>query len=112
MKDYEELFQKINQWAHERGVDHANPRVEFMKMVEEMGELSGAYNKENHAKLVDSIGDLQVALLIFCKLIGVNHYQAVETAYHEIENRIGKTTADGVFIKKSDIKSSDEKGKQ
>ena len=71
--NYEELFQKIDKWAHERGIDHADPRVEFMKMAEELGELSSAYNKENQAKLIDSIGDLQIALLIFCKLVGVDH---------------------------------------
>lgn len=63
--EYEDLFKKITAWAHDRGIDQADPRVEFMKMAEELGELSAAYNKEHHAKMVDSIGDLQVALLIF-----------------------------------------------
>ena len=32
--DYEELIPKINAWAHARGIDQADPRVEFMKMAE------------------------------------------------------------------------------
>ena len=53
-----------------------------MKMAEELGELSSAYNKkENQAELIDSIGDLQIALLIFCKLVGVDHQQALTAAY-------------------------------
>lgn len=109
--NYEDLFQKIDKWAHERGIDHADPRVEFMKMEEELGELSSAYNKENQAKLIDSIGDLQIALLIFSKLVGVDHQQALTAAYQEIVKRTGKTTADGVFIKESDLKSRNKKEK-
>lgn len=109
--NYEELFQKIDKWAHKRGIDHADPGVEFMKMAEELGELSSAYNKENQTKLIDSIGDLQIALLIFCKLVGVDHQQALTAAYQEIAKRTGKTTADGVFIKESDLKSRNKKEK-
>ena len=111
MLNYEDLFQKIDKWAHERGIDHADPRVEFMKMAEELGELSSAYNKEKQAKLIDSIGDLQIALLIFCKLVGVDHQQALAAAYQEIAKRTGKTTADGVFIKESDLRSRNKKEK-
>jgi NTP pyrophosphatase (non-canonical NTP hydrolase) len=100
---YEELNAKIMEWAHERQIDSADPRVEFMKMAEELGELSAAYNKEKRAKLIDSIGDLQVALLIFSKLVGVDHKAALTAAYNEISGRHGKTTADGVFIKQSDL---------
>lgn len=64
---YEELTSKIMEWAHERRIDEADPRVEFMKIAEEVGELSAAFNKEKRDKLVDSIGDLQIALLIFSK---------------------------------------------
>ena len=101
--DYEELIPKINAWAHARGIDQADPRVEFMTMAEELGELSAAYNKQNHERLVDSIGDLQIALLIFCRLVGVDHQQALNAAYQEIAHRTGETTPDGVFIKQSDI---------
>lgn len=101
--EYEELIAKIHEWAHERGIDKADPRVEFMKMAEELGELSAAYNKKQHDQLVDSIGDLQIALLIFSKLVGVNHHAALEEAYETIKKRHGKTTKAGVFIKDSDL---------
>ncbi|MBD7895250.1 MazG-like family protein [Limosilactobacillus sp. Sa3CUN2] len=100
---YEELIPKIMEWAHQRKIDQADPRVEFMKLAEEVGELSGAYNKKNHERLVDSIGDLQIALLIFCRLVGVDHKEALTAAYQEIAHRQGETTPDGVFIKQSDI---------
>ena len=105
------LFEKIDESPHEGGIDHADPRVEFMKMAEELGELSSAYNKENQTKLIDSIGDLQLALLIFCKLVGVDHQQALTAAYQEIAKQTGKTTADGVFIKESDLKLRNKKEK-
>lgn len=100
---YEELTTNIMVWAHERKIDEADPRVEFMKMAEELGELSAAYNKDKRDQLVDSIGDLQIALLIFSRLVGVDHRAAVAKAYQEIANRHGKTTTDGVFIKESDL---------
>ena len=49
---YEELTTKIMEWAHERKIDEADPRVEFMKMAEELGELSSAYNKQQRAQLI------------------------------------------------------------
>lgn len=104
---YEELIPKIYDWAKERGTDQADPRVEFMKMAEELGELSGAFNKEQRDKLIDSIGDLQIALLIFCRLVGVDHQAALNAAYQEIAKRTGKTTADGVFIKTSDLDTTE-----
>lgn len=103
MVEYEELINKIHYWAHQRKIDQADPRVEFMKMAEELGKLSGAYNKQNHERLVDSIGDLQIALLIFCQLVGVDHKKALTAAYQEIADRQGKTTSAGVFIKQSDL---------
>ena len=75
--EYEELINRIHDWAHQRKIDQADPRVEFMKMAEELGELSAAYNKQNHERLVDSIGDLQIALLIFSQLVGVDHKKAL-----------------------------------
>lgn len=100
--EYEELISKIHDWAHQRKIDQADPRVEFMKIDEELGELSTAYNKQNHERLVDSIGDLQIVLLIFCQLVGVDHKEALTAAYQEIADRQGQTTPDGVFIKQSD----------
>ena len=38
MVEYEELINKIHDWAHKRKIDQADPRVEFMKMAEELGE--------------------------------------------------------------------------
>lgn len=103
MVEYEELINRIHDWAHQRKIDQADPRVEFMKMAEKLGELSAAYNKQNHERLVDSIGDLQIALLIFSQLVGVDHKKALTAAYREIADRQGETTSAGVFIKQSDL---------
>ena len=80
MVEYEELINRIHDWAHQRKIDQADPRVEFMKMAEELGELSAAYNKQNHERVVESIA-----------------------AYREIADRQGETTSAGVFIKQSDL---------
>ncbi len=83
-----------------------------MKMAEELGELSSAYNKENQAELIDSIGDLQIALLIFCKLVGVDHQQALTAAYQKkLQSERVRQLPMGYSSKKSDLKSRNKKEK-
>ena len=104
MVEYEELINKIHDWAHRRKIDQADPRVEFMKMAEELGELSAAYTKQNHDRLVDSIGDLQFALLIFSQLVGGDHKEALTAAYREIADRQGETTSAVFSLSKAILK--------
>lgn len=95
---------KVEEWASERGIDKPeNATNQVMKAMEELGELSAGVNKLDREKQIDSLGDLQVVLIILAKQLGIDYIGALESAYDVIKNRTGKTV-DGVFIKDEDLK--------
>ena len=67
------------------------------------GELSAGVNKLDREKQIDSLGDLQVVLIILAKQLGIDYVGSLESAYDVIKNRTGKTV-NGVFIKSEDLK--------
>ena len=89
---------KIIQWATERNLLPGDPNKQFIKLVEEIGELASGISKNNHSEIIDAIGDIQVVLIILSRQLGVNYNQALEEAYNVIKNRTGKTI-NGTFIK-------------
>lgn len=95
---------QVEYWASERGIDKPeNATKQVMKAMEELGELSAGVNKLDREKQIDSLGDLQVVLIILAKQLGIDYIGALESAYDVIKNRTGKTV-DGVFIKDEDLK--------
>lgn len=98
--EYEELIKNVRQWAVSKDFD--NPRAQFMKIVEELGETSEAYDKGWQDKLIDSIGDLQVTIINFAMLVGVDYKDALAEAWETIKDRKG-TIKNGVFIKEEDL---------
>lgn len=98
--EYEMLIENVQQWGKDKGFKDA--RAQFMKVVEELGETAEAYDKHYPDKLIDSIGDLQVTIIMFAMLAGVDYKAALEEAWNEIADRKGKMI-DGVFVKESDL---------
>jgi len=89
---------KILQWAKERNLLPGDPHKQFIKLVEEIGELSSAITKNNKLDIIDAIGDIQVVLIILSKQLDIDYHGALEVAYYQIKDRKGKTE-NGVFIK-------------
>lgn len=95
---------QVEYWASDRGIDKPeNATKQVMKAMEELGELSAGVNKLDREKQIDSLGDLQVVLIILAKQLGIDYVGALESAYEVIKNRTGKTV-NGVFIKDEDLK--------
>lgn len=95
---------QVEYWASERGIDKPeNATKQVMKAMEELGELSAGVNKLDREKQIDSLGDLQVVLIILAKQLGIDYIGALESAYDVIKNRTGQTV-NGVFIKDEDLK--------
>lgn len=98
------LNEKVVAWGKERNiVSPENTPKQFMKVIEEIGELSAGINKRDKDKIIDSMGDIQVTLILLAADLGIDYNGSLETAYNVIANRKGKTV-NGVFIKKEDIK--------
>jgi len=98
MKTFEELQEAVLEWADERDLLEANPNRQFLKVVEELGELASAMAKNQRENEIDAMGDLFVTLIILSRQINLNPVKCLEVAYNMIADRKGKTV-DGVFIK-------------
>ena len=89
-------------WATRRGLDKTNSDKQLIKLIEEVGELSEAHNKEWRDKQIDSIGDIFVVLTIYALQNNLHLDDCVKEAYDTIKDRQGKMI-DGVFVKNSDL---------
>ena len=93
------VFDNIRTWAKVRGLyDEGDARTQYVKLQEEAGELAKALLDENHAEIVDAIGDMAVVLTNLAHLEGVKFETCVTSAYNEIKNRKGKMI-NGTFVK-------------
>ena len=106
-------FQSIRDWALERGIyQKGDPKTQFLKLQEEVGELAKAILKNDEEEIVDAIGDCVVVLTNLCELcnmkkegysyvgeiLQLNIEDCINSAYNVIKNRKGKMQ-NGTFIK-------------
>lgn len=100
MMTYERLEDLILEWATHRGIlqngDHKN---QLLKLVSEIGEYSDEVAKNNHAKMVDELGDIMVVLIIMAELADIDPIGALAQAYNKIKDRKGYLNENGVFVK-------------
>ena len=92
----------IKRWVKNREIDKAHPQAQFVKVVEEVGEIAEGLAKKDTQMLMDGIGDTYVTLVALCATLGLEIDECVYQAYKEIENRKGGMV-DGVFIKEEDL---------
>lgn len=93
------MKKEILEWAKPKGL--LNPDFapkQFIKLVEEVGELANAILKDNKAEQIDALGDIQIVLNILSEQLGFDLDECLKSAYEEIKNRKGKTI-NGTFIK-------------
>lgn len=92
-------FDSIREWASERGIyQKGDPKTQYIKLLEEMGELAKAILKNDKAEFVDAIGDCVVVLTNLAKLGGENIEDCINSAYNEIANRKGEMK-NGTFVR-------------
>lgn len=58
-----ELENKVQQWFVDRNLHEANPVKQFLKLMEESGELFEGIAKEKPELIYDALGDIQVVLI-------------------------------------------------
>jgi len=115
MSNYQDLEQKVLEWADDKGIlEKATPLAQAKKTVEEVNELLEATEAQanglvefvnSKGKLVnteveckDALGDILVTIIIGAELQGLQLEDCLEAAYNIISKRTGKMV-DGQFVK-------------
>ena len=92
-------FDLIRLWAKDRGIyEEGNSHTQYVKLMEEAGELAAALLKNDTAEIVDAIGDMVVVLTNLSALEDVKIEDCIDSAYNVIANRTGKMI-NGTFVK-------------
>lgn len=104
---FSELITKINHWADERNLKQADPKIQWMRITEEVGEIRDVLLKptkftEPQAALKDAIGDTLVTVIVLAYQLDLDVTECLGIAYEEIKNRKGKMI-NGTFVKESDL---------
>ena len=98
-KANDDRFQKIRDWAGERGLyTKGDTKTQFCKLMEEAGELGRAVLKNDNEEFVDAIGDMVVVLTNMAHLGGATIEECIDAAYKVISKRTGKMV-NGTFVK-------------
>ena len=94
-----ELFDNIRQWGQNRGLDHADSKVQCdEKLFEEYQELRAAIYAKDKTEIIDAIGDCVVVLTMIAMQERLKIEDCIACAYDTIKNRKGKLV-NGVFVK-------------
>ena len=88
----------IRQWAIDRNLHIAEPSKQFIKLVEEMGELASGLARQDEYEIIDALGDMYVVMTILAQQLGLDIENCIDSSYEVIKNRKGKMVG-GIFIK-------------
>jgi len=93
------VFDDIRTWAAQRGLyKKGDTKTQYLKLMEEAGELGRAILKNDDVELRDAIGDIVVVLTNLAHLAQTDIESCIDVAYNEIKNRKGKMK-NGTFVK-------------
>ena len=96
-------FTLIREWASERGIySNGDVKTQYIKLMEEAGELGRAILKEDDHEFEDAIGDMVVVLTNLAHLGGTTIEHCITGAWQEIKNRKGKMS-NGTFVKDIEV---------
>lgn len=104
---FTELIDKVNDWADKRSLKQADPKIQWMRITEEVGEIRDVLLKptkftEPQSALKDAIGDTLVTIIVLAHQLDLDVIECLGIAYDEIKNRKGKMV-NGTFIKEEDL---------
>jgi NTP pyrophosphatase (non-canonical NTP hydrolase) len=93
------VFSKIREWAKERGIfDKGDVKTQYVKLMEEAGEVAKALITNDKAEIKDGIGDMVVVLTNLAHLAGFTIEECIDEAYDVISKRQGNMI-NGSFVK-------------
>lgn len=92
-------FEPIREWAKEKGIyEKGDPKTQYIKLIEEVGELAQSILKNNPEEFMDAIGDCVVVLTNLAKLNDVKIEDCINGSYQVIAKRKGQMI-NGTFVK-------------
>ena len=92
-------FEPIRQWAFNKGIyAKGDPKTQYVKLLEETGELAKSILKNDDEEFIDAIGDCVVVLTNLAALKGYTIEECINSAYSIIAKRTGKMV-NGTFVK-------------
>jgi NTP pyrophosphatase (non-canonical NTP hydrolase) len=95
----ENVYDLIRTWATDKGIyKSGDSKTQYLKLIEEAGELAEALLKNDETEVIDAIGDMVVVLTNLAKLRGHNIEDCVTSAYSVIKSRQG-SMINGTFVK-------------
>ena len=98
----DELTAKVLGWANDRNlIIGSTVDKQFVKLVEEVGELAAGLARGKSEVIDDALGDIMVIAIIMCAQRGSTPANILEDVWNIIKDRKGKMV-DGVFIKEND----------
>ena len=93
------IFDDIREWASARGIyQKGDSKTQYVKLMEEAGELAQAILKKDTPEIKDAIGDMVVVLTNLAHLEGLSIEQCIGSAYDVISKRHGQMI-NGTFVK-------------
>ena len=93
------IYENIRSWAEDKGIyAKGDAKTQYIKLMEEAGELAQALLKEDEPEVIDAIGDMVVVLTNLAHLKGYKIEDCIDSAYDVIKNRTGKME-NGTFKK-------------
>ena len=93
------MFDLIRFWAKDKGIyKKGDPKTQYIKLMEETGELGRAILKNDTDQIIDGIGDAVVVLTNLAELCGTTIEECIQEAYNVISKRKGKMI-NGTFVK-------------
>jgi len=96
------VFDDIRGWATDKGIyEKGDARTQYLKLMEESGELAEALLKNDKAEIQDAIGDMIVVLTSIAKFEDMFIEDCIKSAYDVIAKRTGKMV-NGTFVKDAD----------
>lgn len=98
-----DLITKINHWADERNLKQADPKIQWIRVTEEVGEIRDVFLKPHDFadpqwSLKDARGDSIVTLIVLCLQLGYDVEECLTIAYNDIKDRNGVMIDDN-FVK-------------
>lgn len=70
-KQLKDLITKVQRWFYDRNLQTQDPNKQFLKLYEEIGELSRGLAENDEAVTKDSIGDITVVLIGLTLQLGI-----------------------------------------